>query len=326
MTVHSSGNVLLALTIALLLLPLVSVPAARAEPSPASPLGVLIPLYTYPGPTWDTVVALKQANPGVTMVVVVNPSNGPGPSQDPNYVSGVKKLQSAGVTVIGYVYTSFGTRNVSLVEADVRAFANWYGVTGVFFDEMSNTVGNEGYYRSLTQYARSLGLQFTVGNPGADVPSSYIGTVNTMVIYESQGLPSQSFLAGWHANFNRTDFATISYGMPSLDPSFVASMSGYVGYVYVTDGNLPNPYGQLPSYLGALVSAIQASIGQSSTVASGGSAGSSTTSSTTTSTSSSSTVSSSSSAATSTGTIRSGPVGPSGNPLATRWNTHPYPV
>ena len=40
-----------------------------------------------------------------------------------------------------------------------------------------------------------LGMTFTMGNPGADTRSSFMGTVDNMIIYENQGLPSIDFTA-----------------------------------------------------------------------------------------------------------------------------------
>ena len=56
---------------------------------------------------------------------------------------------------------------LSSVVADINAYKAWYGVSGVFLDEMSNVVGHESYYSALTSYSHSLDLATVVGNPGA---------------------------------------------------------------------------------------------------------------------------------------------------------------
>src|SRR5207245_2803059 len=57
-----------------------------------------------------------------------------------------------------------------------------------FFDEMSNESGNEKYYTAISSYAKSTdGFSITFGNAGTDVPESYIGTVDTIEIYEDSG-------------------------------------------------------------------------------------------------------------------------------------------
>ena len=42
-------------------------------------------------------------------------------------------------------------------------------------------------------------MTFTVGNPGADTRSTYIGTVDNIIIYERQGLPLGDSLIGWQS-------------------------------------------------------------------------------------------------------------------------------
>lgn len=230
-------------------------PASAATQSSTS---LIVPLYGYPSATWTTLAQQKLANPSVPIVAVVNPSNGPGTTQDPNFVSGIQTLRSAGITVIGYAYTNYAGTPISSVESAILGYKTLYGLSGVYLDQMSNVPGHESYYSTLTQYADSIGMSLVIGNPGADVPSSYIGTVNAMIIYESPGLPSLSFLGGWHTSYPKSDFGIVAYGVSSISPSYIASASNDVGYIYVTDGTMPNPYANLPSYLSSLLGDLAA--------------------------------------------------------------------
>ena len=130
----------------------------------------------------------------------------------------------------------------------------WYNVNGILFDEMNNVAGHESYYSAASQYAKSLGLTFTVGNPGADVPSTYVGKVDTILIYESQGYPSLSYLDGWHSFYSKNNWGITSYGDPNLSQSWITNAKRYVGYIYITNDVLPNPYDSLPNYFSTLVS------------------------------------------------------------------------
>jgi hypothetical protein len=225
-------------------------PASAATQSSTA---LIVPLYGYPSSTWTTLAQQKLANPSVPIVAVINPSDGPGTAQDPNFVSGVHTLKSTGITVIGYAYTNYANTPLSSVESAVLGYKTLYGLSGVYLDEMSNVPGHESYYSTLTQYADSIGMSLVIGNPGADVPSSYIGTVNAIIIYESLGLPSLSFLAGWHTSYSKSNFGIVAYGVSSISPSYIASASNDVGYIYVTDGTMPNPYANLPSFLSSLL-------------------------------------------------------------------------
>ena len=105
-----------------------------------SPTGVIIPLYTYPTDlTWNLVVQAKTTHPSVPIIAIINPNSGPGTAIDSNFVSGIKKLQNAGVIVLGYVYTRYAARAIATVEADLDFDKNWYNVDGMNFHEMANT-------------------------------------------------------------------------------------------------------------------------------------------------------------------------------------------
>lgn len=219
--------------------------------------GILIPLYTYPGGTWDQVIAAKTAHPSVPIVAIINPNNGSGNTQDPNYVTGIQNLQSAGIVVLGYVHTNYANRDLNLAMNDTNNYKNWYNVDGILFDEMSNAVGNENYYKSLNDHAKSIGLSITIGNSGNDTSPSYIGTVDNIIIYDNQGLPNLNFLGNWHTNYDKSIFSTISYGIETNDQTFVKKASNYVGYIYMSNGTLPNPWGSVPNYFENLVSSIE---------------------------------------------------------------------
>lgn len=227
----------------------------------ATSTGIMIPLYTYPGSTWDTVIAAKNAHPSVPIVAIINPDNGPGGAKDSNYASGIQNLRAAGVKVIGYVYTQYGGRSASSINADVDTYKAWYPqLEGIFYDEMNNSPGDETYYRNLSNYAKSVGLSFTVGNPGTDTSSSYVGTMDNLIIYETGGLPSLSFLGGWHTGYDKSNFSLLAYGVGSLNTSFVTSATNYVSYMYITNDNLDNPWDSVTPYFMDLAAALDTGI------------------------------------------------------------------
>jgi hypothetical protein len=220
--------------------------------------GTLVPLYTYPTDvSWKTVATAKRAHPSVPVIAVINPSNGPGTSLNADYVNGIAALRQAGVSVLGYVSTSYTRRSETAVQADIDTYRQWYPqATGIFFDEQSNSVGGEDYYRRVSAYARSKSFSFTVGNPGSDSAPSYVGTVDLILVYENAGQPSLSSMAGWHASFAPSNFGIIPYGVSTLDAAFVAKARATVGYIYVTNDTLPNPWDTVPPYFSDLVAQL----------------------------------------------------------------------
>ncbi|MCI0557056.1 MAG: spherulation-specific family 4 protein [Nitrososphaera sp.] len=229
----------------------------------ASPTGIIVPLYSYPGDTWDELVRIKNNSPGVPIIAIVNPSNGVGSVKNPDYVSGINEFKSAGIIVLGYVWTDYAKRDISQVKSEISKYKNWYAVDGVFFDAMSNGQRKAYYYKNLSNYANSKGLEYTIGNPGTDTREKYIGTVDSIVIHENAGIPSLSYLDGWHSTYEKKNFSFVSYDVESLDESYIVTATQYVGYLYVTDDALPNPYDSLPGYFEQLVSIVSEANGSS---------------------------------------------------------------
>ena len=112
------------------------------------------------------------------------------------------------------------------------------------------------YYRDLSQYAKAQGLSFTVGNPGTDSAPEYVGALDTMLIYESAGLPSVSQLGGWHASHAPSNFGVIPHAA-SFDAAFVRDARKYVQYIYLQNDTLPNPWDSVPAYFGDLLAALE---------------------------------------------------------------------
>ncbi len=218
--------------------------------------GLIVPLYSYPGTMWDELVQEKNTHYSVPIMAIINPSNGPG-IRDENYVTGVHDLQNSGIVVLGYVDTGYGSKNATTIESEMNSYKNWYGVNGIFFDTMSSVPGKEIFYKHLSDYAKSIGLTYTVGNPGTDTSPSYIGTVDNIVIYDNKGLPPLSLFEGWHENFAKSNFSFLSYDVSNLNKTYVDNVTKYVQYLYITDLTLPNPFVVLSSQIDELVSSIE---------------------------------------------------------------------
>jgi hypothetical protein len=142
------------------------------------------------------------------------------------------------------------------MEAQIDTWKSFYPtVQGIFFDEQSNSTSDVAHYQTLSQYAKSKGFTYTVGNPGTDVPAAYIGAVDTMLIYESDGLPSISSLQAWSA-YAPSNFGIIPYKC-SMDAAFVKQARQYVRYVYLQSDDLPNPWDSLTTFFGDLLAALE---------------------------------------------------------------------
>lgn len=243
--------------------------ATTSAPIPVPPIAKLIPktgvyvaLYMYPSSTgsvsWQKVIDEKTKHPSVPFVVTFNPSSGPGNAKDTNIANWVAKLKNAGIITLGYTFDNYGTRSDSALKSDADKYRNWYSADGLFIDEFANYAGSENHYREVTKYTKSIGMKITMGNPGADVPQSYLGTVDVINIVEGKGYVPISRLQycfdcsqeqGWHYNYDKRNFAYMGYDIGSLDTTFVSESSKWVGLIYLTDGNDSNArWLSLPSY------------------------------------------------------------------------------
>lgn len=235
--------------------------------------GAFVALYMYPGSTgstqWQKVIDEKKEHPSVPVVVAFNPSSGPGGYRDGNIANWVAKLKSAGVIAIGYVADDYGTRSLSSLKADADKYKNWYNADGLFIDEFTNKVGYESHYRDLTNYVKSIGMKLTFGNPGTDVPPSYIGTTDVINTSEGRGyislgdanLIGSSWVSGgysgWHEDHNKRNFAVIRYDTSWLDTAFVDGASNRVGLMYITNGNDSNSrWFHVSPYFGSMMDAL----------------------------------------------------------------------
>ena len=116
----------------------------------------------------------------------------------------------------------------------------------------------ESYYTALTAYAHSEGFPLVVGNPGDLGPSRpHFGTTDVILAFENPALPTMSTLATTTAGQPKSEFAVVSYAIPSLSMSSVSMMANYASYIYVTNGINPDPYTALPSYFSTLVSDVK---------------------------------------------------------------------
>jgi hypothetical protein len=222
--------------------------------------GTIVPLYTDPSDSsWASIVAARAAHPAVKVVVIANPNSGPGASRSNGYTTGIAKLVAADIQVIGYVATGYASHSLASMEAEIDTWRSFYpAISGIFFDEQSDKAADVAYYKTLSEYAKAHGAPYTVGNPGTDTAEAFVqmGALDTMLIYESKGLPNASTLGGWHAKYPPGNFGVIPFGA-AFDAAFVKAARKAVGYVYIQNDDLPNPWDTLPPFFGELLGALE---------------------------------------------------------------------
>jgi len=161
-----------------------------------------IPLYFYPdfdenNSKWQSLID-KEKN-GTRVVAILNVDNGPGNSLDEIFFNAIKKLAKNGVEIIGYVHTSYASRDINAIKKDIDNWDKFYklaGIRGIFFDEATDNVKDIDYYTQITNYASSKGFRFNALNPGSNTDESYFESniVNIITSYEDNFNNLESFV------------------------------------------------------------------------------------------------------------------------------------
>jgi hypothetical protein len=119
----------------------------------------------------------------------------------------------------------------------------------------------------LYTYIKGLSSSYQViGNPGTSTDPAYLTpstpSADTLVTYENKAASYQGTSpSSWVYSYSPNHFANIMYDELSsqgMMADIALAAQRNVGYVYVTDQTLPNPYAQLPSYWDQEVAAIKA--------------------------------------------------------------------
>lgn len=235
--------------------------ALRSTPSAKHSCASLnVPAYFYSAAEWATAYKSKPV-PGTMILDISGLGAGTGPV--PHFVSIVKKAQQAGVTILGYSSTEDGQRPVAQVEADIRNYKAWYGVTGVFLDLVSGQPQQVSYYRELASFAHQLSPGGSVwlnpGNYPADQDYMSIGSV-VMVFEGTYAQYGALHAPSWVSQYPAARFADTIYAasQAELSSALALATKRHVGHVYITDGSGANPYSSLPSYWTSEVSALSA--------------------------------------------------------------------
>ncbi len=213
------------------------------------PQHAFVPAFFYASGIWQQAASTK---PVPSYMILDISGLGAGSAPVGHFESIVKQEQTAGVTILGYSSTAYGQRPLSQVEADVRHYKAWYGVTDMFLDEVRGIGSQLPYYRKLAYYIRGSNPGASIWiNPGDYPDPSYMSVSNVVMAFEG---PYSAYheidVPSWAFDYSPDRFANTVYATsPSQVTSALSlSRSRNAGYVYVTDGTGGNPYSALPSY------------------------------------------------------------------------------
>lgn len=229
-------------------IPLALCLALLTSPLPAQTQRMAIPSYFGPGTLWTQ---LGAGAPRVGLAIL-NPNSGPGDAVRADDAQQVKATQARGVLVLGYVHTSYGKRPLPEVQAEIARYRQWYGVSGIFFDEVTNDDAGLAYYVQCRALARAGHPKaFVVINPGTPVTEGYMKAADVVLTFEHD---YSSYLkrapdAPWVARYPASRFYHLVYAAPdaaAMRRAVALGKQRHAGWMYVTADDLPNPWDTLP--------------------------------------------------------------------------------
>lgn len=197
------------------------------------------------------------SDPSTVGFVIVNPNSGPGETASSDWQVQMDVARASGATVLGYVSSDYanaaiardGSRTPENIIAEIQSYVEWYGIDGVFLDEVSNGWSEEQaddhvWYGDLV---RSLRGQFPelilVGNAGTNTRRDYAEMFDVLVTFEGT---AERYLTTEKTNLLPSDYQGIAstkfwhmvHDVESREQATaVLSLASEVGagHIYLTD-------------------------------------------------------------------------------------------
>lgn len=203
-------------------------------------------------------------------MTIVNPDSGPSNAPSSKYAAQIKASQLCGIRVIGYVDTTYAARPIADVRCDIERYTTWYGVDGIFLDQVGATRTFLPYYAEGSAIIKAGDTDaMTVLNPGATVPESFMAIADIIVIFEdTYDAYTKVYRAPrWMHRYPPERFWHLVHGVPNekaLRRTLSLSKRRRAGWLYATPATLPNPWSTLPpdSYWAEELAAIDPNGGE----------------------------------------------------------------
>ena len=192
--------------------------------------------------------------------VIANPASGPGSSADSFYTAAIAAVQAAGITVLGYVDTHYTTIPTATVSTNIGLWQSLYGITNIFFDEVSSDVPSLPYYRTTTGYVHATPGAIVMLNHGITPDEGYAFVGDVLLVFENNVSAWPPAAPGWFGGWPRAKFAAIIYDViGSTAMQTVASQAAglNIGVVNITD-EPDDLFTALPTYMAAEFTALAA--------------------------------------------------------------------
>jgi hypothetical protein len=207
-----------------------------------------VPAYFYPGQEWNDLLADAQP----VSFAILNPNNGPDSKEDPEYIRVVQSAQKCGIQVLGYIHTQYAERPVNEVLFEVDKFRLFYSIDGIFLDQVATKMTMKNYYQKVVSHIKAHSKNLVVLNFGTYPDEKFAEFGDVLCVFNgaySDYLKNPT--PDWIYDFDPHKLMHIVYSASTVDfmkHAIEISKQRNAGYIYVTDGNPSNPFGNLPSY------------------------------------------------------------------------------
>jgi Spherulation-specific family 4 len=206
-----------------------------------------VPAYFHPRTDPGGWARLAALGPALSFAVM-NPDSGPGTAVDSAYHPVIRAVCAAGGRLTGYVDTDYGRRPSGAVLRDVAAYRSWYGLTGVFFDQVPSAAHHLAHYRRLVAGARRVGFDFVVMNPGVTPSPGFADLADVLVTFEGEWSAYGDYpVAEWIRGLPRERFCHLIHGAgpEALAAARTRAAANHVGVLYATELTGSNPWAAL---------------------------------------------------------------------------------
>jgi Spherulation-specific family 4 len=228
-------------------------------------LQLLVPAYFYPAglglQAWQHLV---EAGSKIKLVVIANPSNGPGDQRNADYFPILQTARDNGIRIVGYVSTRYGDRPLREVRLEIDRWVEFYPqISGFFFDQQSAEVQGVPFYTVTRDYARQkIKDALVINNPGTLCDEAYFAQAVSDVtcIFSYFESFNQLSLPAPLWQYKPSRFAALTYQIPdakAMRQVINDAINKRIGYLYISDvPKGPNPWAQLPVYWDEEVEAV----------------------------------------------------------------------
>jgi hypothetical protein len=221
------------------------------------PPELAVPAYFHPAVAAADWAELTAAAAGVS-AVILNVDSGPGVRPEPQLLAAAVLAATAGIPVLGYVDSGYGSRSLREVTVDMGRYRSWYPVSGYFVDQASSAGRYLGHYADVAATGRALGGDRIVLNHGTHPDPRYAEVADALVTFEGDWAAYRTAeVPVWARELPAERIWHLVYNTPagSLAEALAKAAAGNAGTLYVTDRRGANPWSGLPSYFAELLAA-----------------------------------------------------------------------